>query len=133
MANVRHYLDPGPTVGDPFFNPPKANFGPRVGIAWDPSGDGKTALRTGFGVFHQQLTSGTWTLPAVQNEPFFLRLSVSNPPFPDLTVAAVPPFPPGTPTPFEFDPSSPYMMNWNVMLQHEVLPEMVGFGQLRGF
>ena len=125
VANVRHYLDPGPTVGDPFFNPPKANFGPRVGIAWDPSGDGKTALRTGFGVFHQQLTSGTWTLPAVQNEPFFLRLSVSNPPFPDLTVAAVPPFPPGTPTPFEFDPSSPYMMNWNVMLQHEVLPEMV--------
>ncbi len=28
----------------------KNNFGPRVGLAWDPRGDGRTAVRAGFGV-----------------------------------------------------------------------------------
>jgi outer membrane receptor protein involved in Fe transport len=132
VANVRHYLDPAPTVGDPFFNPPKANFGPRVGLAWDPFGTGKTAIRSGFGVFHQQLTSGTWTLPAVQNEPFFLRLSVARAPFPDLVITSTGDLPPGTPTPFEFNPSSPYMMNWNTTLQHQLPGEIVFSGSYVG-
>jgi len=28
----------------------KNNFGPRIGLAWDPRGDGRTAVRAGFGV-----------------------------------------------------------------------------------
>jgi hypothetical protein len=34
------------------FNNPPLQYAPRIGLAWDVFGDGKTALRTGFGIFY---------------------------------------------------------------------------------
>jgi hypothetical protein len=35
----------------------KNNYAPRLAIAWDPTGKGKTSIRTGFGVFYDFLPS----------------------------------------------------------------------------
>jgi Carboxypeptidase regulatory-like domain/TonB dependent receptor len=48
----------GPLLGDPRFpsdgtlHSPKKEFQPRVGLAWDIGGDGKSVLRANFGVYY---------------------------------------------------------------------------------
>jgi hypothetical protein len=43
------------------------NFAPRIGIAWDITGDGKTSLRTGYGVFYESINADSL---AQENPPF---------------------------------------------------------------
>jgi carboxypeptidase family protein/TonB-dependent receptor-like protein len=41
-------------LGNPYLlhNPTHKDFTPRVGLAWDPTGSGKTSIRAGFGMFN---------------------------------------------------------------------------------
>src|ERR1019366_8118537 len=53
-----------------FKSPAKKDISPRVGFAWDPKGDGKTALRAGFGLFYVDILSAYYGTPGGKNAPF---------------------------------------------------------------
>ncbi|MCP9493433.1 MAG: TonB-dependent receptor [Pyrinomonadaceae bacterium MAG19_C2-C3] len=48
----------------------KNNFAPRVGLAFDPFGNGRTAIRTGYGIYFDQTLYGTYLQNIAINPPF---------------------------------------------------------------
>jgi Carboxypeptidase regulatory-like domain len=55
----------------------KRDFAPRLGLAWDPFKKGKTSVRMGYGIYHEQVLNGT-----------FLQNIGNNPPYQETATAA---------------------------------------------
>jgi hypothetical protein len=131
-------LFPGdPEIGRGMVPADKNNISPRVGVAWDPQGDGKTAVRAGFGIFYGSVSGNEWNQTA-DNQPFTIRQQFNNvfsltDPYRNLPGGA-------SPYPYEYDASSPrflfpaaiygpsrdfvmpYAYQMNVAVQREIIP-----------
>ena len=72
------YGKPGCAGVGPIFtsNPTRFNFEPRIGFAYDPKGDGKTAIRGGFAIFDVLPLPGYFFANSWM--PFFLTGTVAN-------------------------------------------------------
>ena len=127
-ANLRNIIGTGPNptdlgVGDTFFETPKGGIAPRFGFAYDVFGDGKTALRGGFGIYYEQPLFSSYRQAAYGTLPFVntARLRRNNAP----TALPVPgaAFVGGTPLTetLAFDLKEIYVMQYNLNVQREFL------------
>lgn len=63
-------------------------FAPRIGIAWDPWGRGKTAIRAGYGISYDMPLVGILEQNIFTNRPFLQNVSISNTRFENATAAS---------------------------------------------
>jgi hypothetical protein len=77
MANLDELTSPATRVGGSLYqNPSFDNFAPRLGVAWDVFGGGRTVARGGYGIFYDQLLSQFLLLAGLRNPPFYLAADV---------------------------------------------------------
>jgi hypothetical protein len=129
--------------GDPGFNGKAGmsnnykNIDPRLALAWDPSGDGKMAIRAGAGIAHdfirQDLHQNTSTVSPFRLTVVNTSVSLDDPwrtypggnPFPYNYDKNNPLFPPyGSYLPIPTDMKTTTQYSWNFGVQRQVTPDL---------
>jgi hypothetical protein len=131
LATLLGLTDTAPHLGNPFFaNPTHFNFEPRVGVIWDPFGHGKTAVRSGFGIFDVLPMPYLFEIVTQATAPFFEQGSITTLPagtFPRGAYTLISSNPSTLRSAYvDSHPPRNYVMHWNVNVQQEFIPGLLG-------
>jgi carboxypeptidase family protein/TonB-dependent receptor-like protein len=105
-----------PVVGPLYQNPTYKNISPRTGFAWDVFGDGRTAVRGGYGLYfntnnHQNLIV-TVTNPPATPRPVIVNPTFPSPPFDRASAISM--------RPVQWDLDNPRVHVFNVSVQRDI-------------
>ncbi len=98
------------------------NIAPRLGLAWDPFGNGKTSFRAGAGMYYDSGLFGTYEQSIFQNPPFVQSVTYSNASFSNVMSGT----PPGTVSTVyargtQLPNLTPYVWQWSGGIQRQLL------------
>ncbi|HTR38877.1 MAG TPA: TonB-dependent receptor [Bryobacteraceae bacterium] len=121
----------GPPFGTNFQNVPNAyvsnpsnkNFDPRVGLAWDVFGDHKTAVRAGFGIFHDTFQTYTFSSAYLTNPPYLTEnqfFFTGDPNFPTPFVGGGTPLLSNTNGTYYGTHTTPYSLEYTLSIQRQL-------------
>jgi hypothetical protein len=117
------FTDKAPTVGPPLMrNPTLKNFAPRLGIAWDPFGDGKTSVRASYGIFDILPLLSFLSFAEGQSAPFNVQGNASNLPansFPATAFTLAAASAQLRTAYIQQDPKRDFAMTWNLSLERQ--------------
>jgi hypothetical protein len=114
--------DASATIGKFMKTTPKDLFAPRVGLAWNLTSDGKTVLRSGAGIFYDQIYGNLYGNDRFF-PPFYGGLEVILPPF--LSPLSGSPAAASIPTSLTYTPKWPTVYQYNLNLQRELTSSSV--------
>lgn len=114
-------------VGDPLFhNSTGLNFEPRVGLSWDPWGNGGTAIRSGFSVYDVLPLPYEFSLLETRSAPFYEGGTRSKLPAGSFYTGAFGLLSPDSlsATYIEQHPKRNYVLEWNLSVQQELAHDL---------
>ncbi len=129
--------DTAATIGVPYLNPSKKNFSPRLGFAWDVTGNGKTSIKGGAGLLYDLANLGTALVQTVSGTPPFAAFNrVVNPPV--FTVPyQIPDVAFGKSTRImDYNLQQPHMLQYNLAVERQLpfdTAVSVAYGGSRGY
>jgi hypothetical protein len=101
-----------------YYNPDYNNIQPRLGLAYDLFGKGRTALRAGYGVYYDRIIQIQFT-GAVGNMPYAISSVTADVPFRLSQALPIKAAPNPAMTIINPDIENPRTQRWNVTVEHQ--------------